>query len=348
MNAAPIEILMLVDAVDHDGRPVRITLGVPCLVAEVGPLPLAGDFVLGNGDRATYFGHDRTAFLPEASLSLVSGMVRSNVPDYLRLAEVIPVPTTTADADAVPGRDREALGYARYGESDGWLPVDRTVLDEAARRMRTLFDRNVVASGGDILVKVPFPIWIGSGRGHSITLGIHPRGGYMLDGTTEFAAGRMETARRYVEGNAPLEGAERTEVRGEVLHLDQTYETRDDRVLTTMRAGRFVSDKLRHALPVMERPMVAAWHLAAHAGHADAVGRPWDVEATMRGVADLIAYGDDLANGCTGLADSAVWKAHRRRILDVELSAGTSSELTEADRTKPLSEYSFPGGRRLA
>ena len=94
--------------------------------------------------------------------------------------------------------------------------------------------------------------------------------------------------------------------------------------------------------------MVAAWHLTAHAGHADAVGRPWDVESTMRGVADLIAYGDDLANGCTGLADSAVWKAHRRRILDVELSAGTSSELTEADRTKPLSEYSFPGGRRLA
>jgi hypothetical protein len=320
MNAAPIEILMLVDAVDHDGRPVRITLGVPCPVAEVGPLPLAGDFVLGNGDRATYFGHDRTAFLPEASLSLVSGMVRSNVPDYLRLAEVIPVPTTTADADAVPGRDREALGYARYGESDGWLPVDRTVLDEAARRMRTLFDRNVVASGGDILVKVPFPIWIGSGRGRSITLGIHPRGGYMLDGTTEFAAGRMETARRYVEGNAPLEGAERTEVRGEVLHLDQTYETRNDRVLTAVRAGRFVSDKLRHALPGMGRPMVAAWHLAAHAGHADAVGRPWDVEATMRGVADLIAYGDDRANGCTGLADSAVWKAHRRRILDVELA----------------------------
>ena len=54
--------------------------------------------------------------------------------------------------------------------------------------------------------------------------------------------------------------------------------------------------------------------------HAAAAGRPWDVEATMRGVADLIAYGDDRANGCTGLTDSAVWKAHRRRILDVELA----------------------------
>ena len=172
MNAAPIEILMLVDAVDHDGRPVRITLGVPCLVAEVGPLPLAGDFVLGNGDRATYFGHDRTAFLPEASLPLVSGMVRSNVPDYLRLAEVIPVPTTTADADAVPGKGREALGYARYGESDGWLPVDRTVLDEAARRMRTLFDRNVVASGGDILVKDEGRLPTGSFKARGLVMAV--------------------------------------------------------------------------------------------------------------------------------------------------------------------------------
>lgn len=320
MNATPIEVTLLVDAVDHDGKPVRITLGVPCPVEEVGPMPLVGDFVLGDGRQATYFGHDRAPFLPVGSLPMVSGMVRSNVADYLRLAEVIPVPATTAVADARPGRDREALGYARYGVSDEWLPVDRTVLDEAARRMRALFDRNVVASGGEILVKAPFPIWIGSGRGRAITLGIHPRGGYVLEGTTEFAAGRLEDARRYVGKNAPLDGADRTEVRGEVLHLDQAYETRDDRALAAMRAGTFVSDKLRHALPRMDRPMVAAWHLAAHAGHAAAAGRPWDVEATMRGVADLIAYGDDRANGCTGLTDSAVWKAHRRRILDVELA----------------------------
>jgi hypothetical protein len=337
MNDTSHDVLMLVDAVDRGGNPVRITLGVPCHAEEVGPLPLAGDFVLGDGRRATYFGYDRAPFLPAASLPMVSGMVRSNVADYLRLADIVPVPAAAVGTDRSSAKEPTLLGYARYGVSDEWLPVDRAVIDEAARRLRAVFARAVVASDGEILVRAPFPIWIGTGRSLAFTLGIHMRTGYVLDGATEFAAGRLEAACRYVGLRTPAPGGDGTEVRGRVLYIDRSFEDRDDRALAALRAGRFVSDKLRHALPGMPGPMVAGWHLAAYGARADAAKEPWDVEATLRSVAALIAYGEDRANGCNGSADSAVWKAHRRRILDIELSEGTSPELTESNRAAPLS-----------
>jgi hypothetical protein len=316
-----IDVLACCDVVELDGSPKRLTLSVSCTLEEVGPLPVAGDFILSDGDPIRYFGHDGGAFLDfeiQASSSNVN--IQGGLGEYLRLVDALPVPV------AVDGRlhrvtrrhvsERMLAGYVRHSDPAGTAPyVDDGAIETTAAAVREAVGRHVVLSEGRAFVRMPLPVWQAWPNRREIELEVHLRPRYTLNGMAEFAAGRLAAAQAYCDAETSQEDSCRPV--GRVEFLDPAFVELDDLAVVAGRAGRFVSSQLRHDLVGMPSRMIRRWHEAAQAS-TTLKGEAWRAVDCLRSVADLMLYADDPGNGCNVREELAFWKAHRRRIFEIE------------------------------
>lgn len=321
MRKHEFEVYACCDVVEPDGSPKRLTLGVTCTLEEVGPLPVAGVFVLSNDSHLRYFGHDGGAFLDLALQASSRGInIQGGLSEYLRLVDALPVPV------AVDGRlhrvtrrhvtDQMLAGYVRHGDAAATAPyVDDGAIEATVAAVRAAVGRHVVVSEGRTFVRMPLPVWRAWPNGRTIELEVYLRPRYTLNGMAEFAAGRLAAAQAYCDAETGVESSCRTV--GRVEFLDPSFVELDDLAVVAGRAGRFVSSQLRQDLVGMPPDMIRCWHEAAQAP-TTLKGEAWRARDCLRSVAALMQYADDPANGCRVGDDLAFWKAHRRRIFEVE------------------------------
>lgn len=317
-----IDVQACCDVVQLDGAPKRLTLSVSCTLEEVGPLPVAADFVLNDDDHLRYFGHDGGAFVDfdlQASCSHIN--IQGGLAEYLRLVEALPVPVP------VDGRlhrvtrrlvgDAMLAGYVRHSNPADTAPYeDDGAIEATATAVREAVGRHVVLSEGRRFTRMPLPVWDVWHNRREIDLELHLRPRYSLNGMAEFAAGRLDAARAYCD--VGMEGADPFRTNGVVEYLDPAFVEIDDLALVAGRAGRFVSSQLRHDLIAMPPHMIRRWHEAAQASVSLQGGEAWRARDCLRSVADLMVYAEDPSNGCNVRDEMAFWQAHRRRIFEVE------------------------------
>jgi hypothetical protein len=321
------ECFVICDALRADGSPARMTLAVPCEIEEVGPLPTAGEFVLSDGRRIRYRGHDRSAFLDLDSSGGGAASVQLRLNEVLRRIQATPIPTAVDGklhrVTRRPVTDRMMDGYVRASD-----PVARAryaddgAIDAAASAMHAVVTRYAVVSEGRVLVRMPPPVWLAAPAHPGIHLGLRHERRSDRNGMDEFAADRTEAARAYCLAM----GADPTSPWlqfGAVVFVDPAFIGSNDLVAVASRAGPFVASRLLGDLQDLPPALVTRWHDAAQASSLQP-GDTWRAGEILRSVVDLIRYGEDSGNGCRlgrnldSITDRWQWEALRTRIFEIE------------------------------
>lgn len=322
-----LECFVVCDVMRTDGSPARLTLAVPCELEEVGPLPPAGEFVLSDGRRVRYAGHDAGAFLNLAASGDGATSVQSRLNEFLRRAKATPVPLPVDGSlhrvTRRPVTDRMLDGYVRATDPAARTPyVEDGAIDVTAAAMRAVVARHAVVSEGQVMVRTPTPVWQAVPARPGVLLRMPHDCRSEMNGMDEFAADRVDAAHAYCSAMRAEPQHRRLQLGG-VEHLDPAYMGADDLVTVALRAGPFVASRLADDLQNLPPEMVARWHDAAQAASLQP-GETWRAGEVLRSVADLIRYGEDPGNEC-GLqrdfdryAGRRRWEAHRRRIFDIE------------------------------
>lgn len=322
MKQREIDVLACCDVVELDGSPKRLTLSVACTLEEVGPLPVAGDFVLSEDEHLRYFGHDGGAFLDlERGASLSGINIAGGLGEYFRFMEVLPVPV------AIDGRlhritrkhvtDEMLAGYVSHSDpAQTAAYVDDGAIEATAAAVREAVMRHVVVAEGRTFVRMPLPVWQAWPMRRVIELEVHLRPRYALNGMAEFAAHRLAAAQAYGDSETGVPNSCRPV--GRVEFLDPAFAEGDDLAVVAARAGQFISSQLRHDLIGMPPQMIRCWHDAAQAAGSLKTGETWGARDSLRSVLDLMVYAEDPANGCNVRDGMPWWEAHRRRIFEIE------------------------------
>lgn len=316
------------DTLRTDGSPARMTLAVPCELEEVGPLPIAGEFIMADERRLRYFGHQGASYRDLMRPDPVRREPSILLGDHLRRTGALPLPL------AVDGRlhrvtrrpvtDRMLDGYVSVDDpkARSWYRDDGSI-DAAAAGARRVVAREAVVSEDRVLVRKPPPVWQSVPLRPGILLKERSDCRSEVNGMDEFAADRLADAVAYCALMGQGTGHEREQF-GRVEYLDPEFMRGDDLVIVAARAGSFVASELRPDLPGMPGAMVARWHEAAQAAASLKSGDTWRAGEILRSVADLIGYAEDPGNDCALRHDfkwfdsRCRWQALRKRVFEIE------------------------------